>query len=84
MFSWLQKGNPLKLIIMSATLRIEDFTENKRLFPVTPPVIKVSQSRLHKHVVCASSRGESRFRQLNDTRNSMNPYEPTLKILTNY
>ncbi|PIO30903.1 hypothetical protein AB205_0055960, partial [Aquarana catesbeiana] len=25
---------------MSATLRIEDFTENKRLFPVPPPVIK--------------------------------------------
>ncbi|XP_075689607.1 putative ATP-dependent RNA helicase DHX37 isoform X2 [Rhinoderma darwinii] len=36
-----KKGRPLKLIIMSATLRIEDFTENKRLFPVTPPVIKV-------------------------------------------
>ncbi|CAI9590865.1 unnamed protein product [Staurois parvus] len=26
---------------MSATLRVEDFTENKRLFPVPPPVIKV-------------------------------------------
>ncbi|XP_053327841.1 probable ATP-dependent RNA helicase DHX37 [Spea bombifrons] len=36
-----KKGNPLKLIIMSATLRIEDFTENKRLFPNPPPVIKV-------------------------------------------
>ncbi|XP_063820666.1 probable ATP-dependent RNA helicase DHX37 isoform X2 [Pseudophryne corroboree] len=36
-----KKGHPLKLVIMSATLRIEDFTENKRLFPVTPPVIKV-------------------------------------------
>ncbi|XP_056389776.1 probable ATP-dependent RNA helicase DHX37 isoform X2 [Hyla sarda] len=36
-----KKGIPLKLIIMSATLRIEDFTENKRLFPITPPVIKV-------------------------------------------
>ncbi|XP_067683944.1 probable ATP-dependent RNA helicase DHX37 [Haliotis asinina] len=36
-----KKGNPLKLIIMSATLRVEDFTENKRLFKVTPPVIKV-------------------------------------------
>ncbi|KAM3938487.1 putative ATP-dependent RNA helicase DHX37 isoform 2-T2 [Leptodactylus fuscus] len=36
-----KKGLPLKLIIMSATLRIEDFTENKRLFPITPPVIKV-------------------------------------------
>ncbi|KAM5193099.1 putative ATP-dependent RNA helicase DHX37 [Mantella aurantiaca] len=36
-----KKSNPLKLIIMSATLRIEDFTENKKLFPVPPPVIKV-------------------------------------------
>ncbi|XP_072271861.1 probable ATP-dependent RNA helicase DHX37 [Pyxicephalus adspersus] len=36
-----KKGCPLKLVIMSATLRVEDFTENKRLFPVSPPVIKV-------------------------------------------
>lgn len=36
-----KRGDPLKLIIMSATLRLEDFTENKRLFKVTPPVIKV-------------------------------------------
>ncbi|XP_068099941.1 probable ATP-dependent RNA helicase DHX37 [Hyperolius riggenbachi] len=36
-----KKGCPLKLVIMSATLRVEDFTENKRLFPVPPPVIKV-------------------------------------------
>ncbi|KAH3887884.1 probable ATP-dependent RNA helicase DHX37 [Dreissena polymorpha] len=36
-----KRGKPLKLVIMSATLRVEDFTENKRLFKVTPPVIKV-------------------------------------------
>ncbi|XP_050302420.1 probable ATP-dependent RNA helicase kurz [Anthonomus grandis grandis] len=36
-----KKGNPLKLIIMSATLRLADFTENKRLFKITPPVLKV-------------------------------------------
>ncbi|KAI6076394.1 putative ATP-dependent RNA helicase DHX37 [Aix galericulata] len=36
-----KKGLPLKLIIMSATLRVEDFTENNRLFSVTPPVIQV-------------------------------------------
>ncbi|NXI45676.1 DHX37 helicase, partial [Galbula dea] len=36
-----KKGLPLKLIIMSATLRVEDFTDNKRLFSVTPPVIQV-------------------------------------------
>ena len=33
---------PLRLVIMSATLRVEDFRENKRLFPEkVPQVIKV-------------------------------------------
>jgi len=33
---------PLKLVLMSATLRVEDFTENKKLFPFDPPaVVKV-------------------------------------------
>ena len=36
-----KQGKPLKLIIMSATLRIEDFTSNTRLFPIVPPVTKV-------------------------------------------
>lgn len=36
-----KKQKPLKLIIMSATLRVEDFTQNKRLFKEIPPVIKV-------------------------------------------
>uniref|UniRef100_A0A8D2P7R4 Activating signal cointegrator 1 complex subunit 3 n=1 Tax=Zosterops lateralis melanops TaxID=1220523 RepID=A0A8D2P7R4_ZOSLA len=36
-----KKGLPLKLIIMSATLRVEDFTDNTRLFSVKPPVIQV-------------------------------------------
>ncbi|XP_025031932.1 probable ATP-dependent RNA helicase DHX37 [Python bivittatus] len=36
-----KKGQPLKLIIMSATLRVEDFTANQKLFPVAPPVIQV-------------------------------------------
>lgn len=31
---------PLKLVIMSATLRIDDFL-TPRLFPITPPIIKV-------------------------------------------
>ncbi len=30
---------PLKLILMSATLRVEDFTENKKLFPTGPPAV---------------------------------------------
>uniref|UniRef100_A0A8C3VAJ7 Activating signal cointegrator 1 complex subunit 3 n=1 Tax=Catharus ustulatus TaxID=91951 RepID=A0A8C3VAJ7_CATUS len=36
-----KKGLPLKLIIMSATLRVEDFTDNTRLFSAKPPVIQV-------------------------------------------
>jgi ATP-dependent RNA helicase DHX37/DHR1 len=32
---------PLKLVIMSATLRVEDFTANAVLFPVPPPVLTV-------------------------------------------
>jgi len=36
-----KRGNPLKLVIMSATMRVEDFTENQRLFKVKPPVILV-------------------------------------------
>lgn len=33
---------PLRLVIMSATLRVSDFAENKLLFPSPPPVINVS------------------------------------------
>ncbi|KAK2708285.1 probable ATP-dependent RNA helicase DHX37 [Artemia franciscana] len=36
-----KKDDPLKLIIMSATLRLEDFSENRKLFKEVPPVIKV-------------------------------------------
>lgn len=36
-----RKGNSLKLIIMSATLRVEDFTNNANLFSPTPPIVKV-------------------------------------------
>uniref|UniRef100_K3W5Y1 RNA helicase n=1 Tax=Globisporangium ultimum (strain ATCC 200006 / CBS 805.95 / DAOM BR144) TaxID=431595 RepID=K3W5Y1_GLOUD len=32
---------PLKLVVMSATLRVEDFTKNERLFPKSPPVLRV-------------------------------------------
>lgn len=41
-----KRGNPLRLIIMSATLRVEDFTENVRLFKTPPPVIKVHNSHI--------------------------------------
>ena len=33
--------HPLKLLIMSATLRIDDFVDNRRLFPTPPPVVNV-------------------------------------------
>ncbi|KAL2092561.1 hypothetical protein ACEWY4_012359 [Coilia grayii] len=36
-----KKGLAMKLVIMSATLRVEDFTQNQKLFPIPPPVIKV-------------------------------------------
>ncbi|XP_034548008.1 probable ATP-dependent RNA helicase DHX37 [Notolabrus celidotus] len=36
-----KKGLPMKLLVMSATLRVEDFTDNTKLFPMPPPVIKV-------------------------------------------
>ncbi|CAM9885417.1 unnamed protein product, partial [Discosporangium mesarthrocarpum] len=48
---------PLKLIIMSATLRVSDFTENRRLFPAPPPVITV-RSRQHPVTVHFSRRTE--------------------------
>ncbi|XP_033947271.1 probable ATP-dependent RNA helicase DHX37 isoform X2 [Pseudochaenichthys georgianus] len=36
-----KKGLPMKLLVMSATLRVEDFTENTKLFRTPPLVIKV-------------------------------------------
>ncbi|ORZ21480.1 P-loop containing nucleoside triphosphate hydrolase protein [Absidia repens] len=37
-----QRIKPLRVVIMSATLRVSDFTENKALFPTPPPVINVN------------------------------------------
>ncbi|VDP98242.1 unnamed protein product [Trichobilharzia regenti] len=36
---------PLKLIIMSATLKVNDFSENRRLFPQSPPPVIHVESR---------------------------------------
>lgn len=36
-----KRNNPLKLVIMSATLRIDEFVENSKLFKVKPPVLAV-------------------------------------------
>ncbi|OAA67678.1 DEAD-like helicase [Cordyceps fumosorosea ARSEF 2679] len=41
-----KKLKPLKLVIMSATLRIEDLTMNPNLFPTPPPVLEV-EGRQH-------------------------------------
>ncbi|KAJ1343790.1 hypothetical protein BSLG_001682 [Batrachochytrium salamandrivorans] len=48
----LQGVKPLRVVIMSATLRVQDFTTNSALFPDgnSPPVIKVD-GRQHKVVV---------------------------------
>lgn len=49
--SKIKGAKPLKLVIMSATLRVEDFTGNQVLFPdQIPPVVKVD-GRQHKVVV---------------------------------
>jgi len=32
---------PLKLLIMSATLRVDDFAGNPTLFPRPPPIVRV-------------------------------------------
>ncbi|UZJ56817.1 hypothetical protein CBS101457_006137 [Exobasidium rhododendri] len=39
---WIQgQGRPLRMIIMSATLRVEDFVGNTRLFDEKPPLIEI-------------------------------------------
>lgn len=37
-----KRYKPLKLIIMSATLRVSDFSENKLLFKAPPTILKIS------------------------------------------
>ncbi|PWW78131.1 P-loop containing nucleoside triphosphate hydrolase protein [Tuber magnatum] len=51
---------PLKLIIMSATLRVSDFTENQRLFPIAPPLLKV-EARQHPVSIHFSRRTFSEY-----------------------
>lgn len=43
-----KKNKPLKLIIMSATLRISDFTENKQLFRQGPPPLLKAEGRQYE------------------------------------
>lgn len=42
----LQNGRPLKLVVMSATMRVEDFSNNPLLFPSPPPTLSVSPPSL--------------------------------------
>lgn len=61
---------PLKLVIMSATLRVEDFTENPRLFPsLRVPVVGVEARQypvtVHfRYVIRARVCGRPRVRPL--------------------
>ncbi|GET90938.1 ATP-dependent RNA helicase, putative [Leishmania tarentolae] len=36
---------PLKLVIMSATMRVTDFKDNRTLFPIVPPLVNVEARR---------------------------------------
>ena len=38
---------PLKLVIMSATLRVDDFSENRKLFPHETPALVIVPGRTH-------------------------------------
>ncbi|KAI0670084.1 P-loop containing nucleoside triphosphate hydrolase protein [Trametes maxima] len=51
---------PLRLIIMSATLRVSDFAENTTLFPSPPPIINVP-ARQHPVTVHFSRRTSSDY-----------------------
>ena len=44
------KVHPLRFVIMSATLRIKDFVENKLLFNIPPPVVNIQVSRFPVNV----------------------------------
>ncbi|KAG9315882.1 P-loop containing nucleoside triphosphate hydrolase protein [Chiua virens] len=60
---WKEKKDdikPLRLIIMSATLRVTDFAENKLLFPSAPPVINVS-ARQHPVTIHFNRRTSSDY-----------------------
>ncbi|GJE85929.1 ATP-dependent RNA helicase [Phanerochaete sordida] len=60
---WVQKKDdvkPLRLIIMSATLRVSDFAENTTLFSTPPPIINVA-ARQHPVTVHFSRRTTSDY-----------------------
>ena len=58
--SCLRLSQPLRLIIMSATLRVSDFAENKTLFATPPPIIHIP-ARQHPVTVHFSRRTVSDY-----------------------
>lgn len=43
-----KRSSPLKLIIMSATLKVEDFSKNQKLFLQPPPIIEVNIQNINR------------------------------------
>lgn len=68
-----KKGMPMKLIIMSATLRVSDFTENRKLFKIPPPVLKVDARQFPVTV---------HFNKYTDSDYVQEAYRKTVKIHT--
>lgn len=63
-----KRNDPLKLIIMSATLRVEDFTNNKKLFKTPPPVLSV-EARQFPVTIHFNKRTSDESRYLKDAYN---------------
>lgn len=63
-----KRNDPLKLIIMSATLRVEDFTNNKKLFKTPPPVLSV-EARQFPVTIHFNKRTSEASRYLKDAYN---------------
>eukprot|EP01091_Cochliopodium_minus_P012546 TRINITY_DN3821_c0_g1_i1.p1 TRINITY_DN3821_c0_g1~~TRINITY_DN3821_c0_g1_i1.p1 ORF type:complete len:1358 (+),score=511.06 TRINITY_DN3821_c0_g1_i1:63-4136(+) len=68
---------PLKLIIMSATLRVSDFTSNQKLFPTPPPVIKVESRQfpvtIHFNKVTNEDYVEEAYKKVKKIHNNLPP-----------
>ncbi|QRV77442.1 Helicase associated domain (HA2) [Ceratobasidium sp. AG-Ba] len=58
---------PLRLIIMSATLRLSDFAENTTLFPTPPPVISIT-ARQHPVTIHFDRRTKGDYIQAAETK----------------
>ncbi|QRV92272.1 pre-mRNA-splicing factor ATP-dependent RNA helicase DHX15/PRP43 [Ceratobasidium sp. AG-Ba] len=58
---------PLRLIIMSATLRLSDFAENTTLFPIPPPVISIT-ARQHPVTIHFDRRTKGDYIQAAETK----------------